>query len=216
MASTGPAAVPLAEFGIELNRVRRLFARINDHRDPRGVRHKLEALLTLITVGLAAGKSSFAQIAAFGKRRPKLIKALGFRYAPSHTTIWRTACKVDPAAVRAVLQEIGRATLAGMYDLAMAIDGKRMRGSESESGKQTEIVMATEHTTGVILDADVVPKGGSELVVGRRMAKALAAGSRVAVITGDALHTDRNTARAIRKGRTDYVFKLKKEPPICA
>jgi hypothetical protein len=167
-------------------------------------------VLALIVVGLASGHHSCAAIAAFGRRREDdLIPMLGLRRAPSHATVWRIANGVDPEAVRKVLRKVGGEAVAGLYDLAVAVDGKWMRGSRTKGGDQADVVMAVEHSTGVVLDAVDGPAGGCEKIVGRRMMRELARKPQVALFTGDALYADRPTARAVVASGKDYAFKLK-------
>jgi hypothetical protein len=185
-------------------------AKVPDFRKARGRQHDLKGVLALIVVGLASGHHSFAAIAAFGRRREgDLIPLLGLPRAPSHKTVWRIAGGVDPEAVRGVLREVGGESLGGLLDLAVAVDGKCMRGSRTKSGDQADVVMAVEHSTGVVLDTLDVPAGSSEKVVGRRMMRDLAKSPRIAVFTGDALYADRPTARAVANSGKQYAFKLK-------
>ncbi len=202
---------PSVEFEDIVHLAFEALARVPDFRKARGRQHDLKGVLALIIVGLASGHHSFAAIAAFGKRREDdLIPLLGLPRAPSHKTVWRIAKGIDAEAVRGVLKEIGGAVLEGRRKLAVAIDGKVMRSSRNVAGKQVQVVMAVEHSTGVVLDAAEVPGGGSEKIVGRQMMRELAKSPKVAVFTGDALYADRPTARAVEKAGADYVFKLKR------
>ncbi len=185
-------------------------AEVPDFRKARGKQLDLGGVLALIIVGLAAGQQNFAAITAFGKRREDdLIPMLGLPRAPSHKTVWRVANGVDPEAIRKVLRAVGGECLAEVFDAAVAVDGKCMRGSRTKSGDQADVVMAVEHSTGVVVDALDVPAGSSEKVVGRRMMRDLAKSPRIAVFTGDALYADRPTARAVVNSGKQYAFKLK-------
>ena len=185
-------------------------ARVPEFRKARGRQLDLSGVLSLIVVGLASGHHSFAAIAAFGKRREDdLIPMLGLPRAPSHKTVWRIATGVDPEAIRKVLKEVAGECLVELFDMAVAVDGKCMRGSRTRSGERADVVMAVEHSTGVVLDVVDVPPGSSEKIAGRAMIRDLAKSPRIAVFTGDALYTDRPTARAVVSAGKDYVFKLK-------
>jgi len=84
-----------------------------------------------------------------------------------------------------------------------------MHARLADAHGQADVVMAVEHSTGIVLDAAGVPPGGSEKIAGRAMIRDLAKSPRIAVFTGDALYTDRPTARAVVSAGKDYVFKLK-------
>ena len=209
---------PLVEFEDLVHLTFEALAEVPDFRSARGRQHDLRGVLALIVVGLASGHHSFAAIAAFGKRRENdLIPMLGLPRAPSHKTVWRIANGVDPEAVRGVLNKVGGEELRGLIDVAVAVDGKCMRGSRTKSGDQPDVVMAVEHSTGVVLDAGEVPAGGSEKMVARAMIRRLARGPRIAVFTGDALYADGPTARAVEKSGKHYAFKLKgATSPACS
>ena len=183
---------------------------VPEFRCARGKQHDLVGVFALIIIGFAAGHSSFAAIAAFGRRREEdLIPMLGLPRAPSHATVWRLARGVSPEAIRKVLRKVGAEATSGFRDMAVAIDGKCMRGSRTKGGEQTDVVMAVEHSTGVVLDTVDVPPGGSEKTAARSMMRDLARSPRIAVFTGDALYADRPTARMVIGAGKDYVFKLK-------
>jgi hypothetical protein len=175
-------------------------------------------VLALIVVGLASGHHSFAAIAAFGRRREDdLIPMLGLPRAPSHKTVWRIANGVDPEATRGVLRRVGGEAIGGLFDVAVAVDGKCMRGSRTKSGEQPDVVMAVEHSTGVVLDAVDVPARSSEKTVGRAMMRELAQSPQIAVFTGDALYADRPTARTVVDSGKHYAFRSKRgTSPVCS
>lgn len=201
---------PLVEFEELVHLTFETLAKVPDFRKRRGRQHDLKGVLALIVTGLASGHHSFAAIAAFGKRREDdLIPMLGLPRAPSHKTVWRIANGVDPEAIRAVLRRVGGEGIRGLFDVAVAVDGKCMRGSRTKSGDQPDVVMAVEHSTGVVLDAVDVPPGSSEKTVGRAMMRELAKSPQIAVFTGDALYADRPTARAVNSAGKHYAFKLK-------
>ena len=193
-----------------VHRTFQALAKVPDFRKAKGRQFDLSGVLALIIVGLSSGHHSFAAVAAFGKRREDdLIPMLGLPRAPSHKTVWRLAKGVSPEAMREVLREIGGEATSGLFDMAVAVDGKCMRGSRTKSGDQADVVMAVEHSTGIVLDAVDVPPGGCEKIAGRKMIRKLAKCPRIAVFTGDALYTDRPTARAVVGAGKHYVFKLK-------
>ena len=201
---------PAVDFEDLVHVVFRALAEVPDFRKARGKQLDLGGLLALIIVGLAAGQQNLAAVTAFGRRREDdLIPMLGLPRAPSHKTVWRIANGVDPAAIRMVLREVGGECLVEVFEAAVAVDGKCMRGSRTRAGDQADVVMAVEHSTGIVLDAVDVPPGSSEKTAGRGMIRALAKSPRIAVFTGDALYADRPTARAVVEAGKDYVFKLK-------
>jgi hypothetical protein len=203
-------ASPSVDFEDLVHATFEAIADVPDFRKARGKQLDLAGLLALIVTGLMSGHHSFRAIAAFGWRRQEdLIPMLGLPRAPSHKTVWRIANGVDPEAVRKVLVRVGGEAVGGLFDMAVAVDGKCMRGSRKKGGDQADVVMAVEHSTGVVLDSVDVPAGSSEKTVARSMIRDLAKHPRIAVFTGDALYADRPTAEIVEKTGKDYLFKPK-------
>src|SRR5712691_1829173 len=56
------------------------FAQVPDHREPRGRRHPLPAILALATAAMLEGARSLYAIAQWGRlQEPEVVRALGFR-----------------------------------------------------------------------------------------------------------------------------------------
>ena len=92
-----------------------------------------------------------------------------------------------------------------------------MRGSRTKSGDRSDVVMAVEHSTGIVLDAGEAPAGGSEKLVARAMIRRLAKGPQIAAFTGDAPYADGQFARAVEKSGKHCAFKLKgATSPACS
>lgn len=85
-----------------------LFGQVSDPRKARGVRHRLSAVLTVLTMALLCGARNFRQaadrvaelpqslLAAAGARRHPV---LGIRIAPGRDTLRRLVEAVDAAAM---------------------------------------------------------------------------------------------------------------------
>ena len=135
---------PSVDFGEPAHRAFRALAGAPDFRKARGRRFDISVLAPIV-LGLAAGHRSFAGIAAFGRRgEDDLIPMLGLPRAPSHKTVWRIAKGVPPEAVR----EAPREATAGLWDMAVSVDGKGMAGSRNEAGGPANVVTAVEHCMG--------------------------------------------------------------------
>jgi predicted transposase YbfD/YdcC len=95
----------------------------------------------------------------------------------------------------------------------IAVDGKALRGSVTADGGRTFVVGAISHGTGVVLGQRQVPvKKGEGAQVEALLAPLDAAGM---VITLDALHTTRATARLITDTcHAHYLLVLKGNQPL--
>jgi predicted transposase YbfD/YdcC len=95
----------------------------------------------------------------------------------------------------------------------IAVDGKALRGSVTATGARTFLVGAISHDSGVVLGQRQVPdKKGEGAQVEALLAPLSAAGM---VITLDALHTTRSTARLITDTcHAHYLLVLKGNQPL--
>ena len=112
---------------------------------------------------------------------------------------------------RAAAREVTDPALAGLLPAA-AIDGKLLRGTRTEAG-QVFLVAAVTHERGVILGQRQVPdKRGEAAVVSDLLAPLDVAGM---LLTLDALHTTRKTARLITGSlNAHYLLVLKGNQPL--
>jgi hypothetical protein len=92
--------------------------------------------------------------------------------------------------------------------LVIAVDGKAVRGAKDNNGKAPHLVAALAHGIGAVLGQVAVDAKSNEIPAVRDLLKAFAdlAG---AVITIDALHTQRDTAQAIIGRQADYVTTVR-------
>src|SRR5262245_21066617 len=110
---------------------------IPDPRHPRGRRHPMAAMLSLMCVAMLGGYRSYSAIADWGRcYGQKLVQALGFTQAktPCAATLHHVLRKVDGPLVEATLGAWAESVLAALPPAPgepdpLAIDGKTLRGS---------------------------------------------------------------------------------------
>jgi hypothetical protein len=117
----------------------RLGKELTDPRDPRGVRHKLAALLTLTGLGLAAGCQGPHAIAEFAKSlSPGQLRRLRCRRHPGEPRQYDVPCertfrrllkKVDPNELKAVVVDWMRTEDPAPFKVAHA-DGKVVKNAQ--------------------------------------------------------------------------------------
>ncbi len=194
-------------------------AAVPDHRRAQGRKHTVASVLTVhILATLANMKGCLAaeqfarslsqeQLAAVGAwRNPKT----GLREPVAKSTLHRVVRAVDPEALEGVLRRYA----AGRLPLARALagDGKRIRGANRNGGGHHETVALVDHATGApAAMLGFADEGGERAAMHDLLERA---GIRGKVITLDALHTVRDTARLIteRLG-ADYVMTVKENAP---
>jgi predicted transposase YbfD/YdcC len=201
----------------------RALARVPDPRDPRGVIHPWPSPLAIAVAAVTAGQTSTSAIAEWAADLPDVVLAClgaardaltGARLAPDATTIGRLLAQVDADALDvAVGQWLITRTVAaaGATRPVIAVDGKTLRGS-GRPGAQVHLLAALDQRTGTVLAQTNVDGKTNEVT---RFVPLLAdldlAG---AVITADALHTQREHARWLTETKNaGYVFTVKRNQP---
>ena len=143
--------------------------------------------------------------------------------APAEATIRRMIATVDPVALQGVLdawtarirRDGGQDPPAGL--VAVAIDGKAVRGAAGADGVMPHLVAAVTHQHPMVLTQVKVAAKTGEIPTVRAMIAALdlpaiGAGTPV-VLTVDALHTHRATAAAVIAAGAHYVMTVKANQP---
>jgi hypothetical protein len=145
---------------------------------------------------------SAEQLRRFGSRRQS---------APSERTLRRMLGAVDALAFDRIVgqwaeehcESVGR---------ALAIDGKTLCGSADGDAKPVHLLAALLHHEAVVTAQMAVPDKTNEIPC----AKALLAPLDLTgtVVTADALHTQRETARYLVEDKgADYLFTVKENQP---
>lgn len=195
-------------------------AQVPDPRDPRGVRHPLAAVLALVCCALLCGSRHLAGIAEWGRNHSaELIAALGFTRpkTPAGSTLHNLLQELDWSAleaqlrvwVQAVEAHLGQETPAHREE-ALALDGKTLRGALKLEAEVTALVTALGHRLGLTAGA-VEVEDGDEIAAVQTLLSNLVLGGKV--VTLDALHTQRQTARIIGAQGGHYVMPVKGNQP---
>jgi predicted transposase YbfD/YdcC len=193
---------------------------VPDPRDPRGVRHPLGAVLALVCCALLCGTRHLAGIAEWGRNHsPALLRALGFTrsQSPAGSTLHNLLQELDWAALEAQLREWAGAveahlgaTTPAWPEEALALDGKSMRGALKLGAEVVATVTALGHRLGLTAGAAEVTDGDEIAAVEALLQNLVLAGK---VVTLDALHTQRRTARRIGEQGGHYVMIVKGNQP---
>jgi hypothetical protein len=197
-----------------------VFSALTDPRKPKGRRQGLTPLIGLVVVALLAGKRNPFQIADFGKKRPALLKRLGFTpakrprrpdrkdviVAPNRVTISRVLAKVNTGEYNLLFARwITRMLLPGGR---AAIDGKALRGTEDY------VVSVFVHDLRqVVWQEDVKTKENELAALKRALPTILDHLKKVRLFTGDAAFCQKKIAKAFVTAHRDYILQLKENQP---
>ena len=180
-----------------------VLASLPDPRSAHGRRHPLGAVLTLAVCAMLCGARSLHAISQWGRDHgTPIAQLLGF-------TRERTPCASTLHEVFKVLdRDAFELALGGWLQErglkpgeALAVDGKRLRGSHGKGLPGVHLVAAFAHETGIVVGQQAVEDQENELGALSGLLEQLGLHGRV--VTGDAQFTQREVCQGIvRKGGT--------------
>ncbi|MGH3405144.1 MAG: transposase family protein [Streptosporangiaceae bacterium] len=134
---------------------------VTDHRQARGKRHPLEAILVVIAVAKLCGANSVYAVGQYAAGMPQqALRRCGLRrnqrtgrcHPPSLKTIKRAIKSIDAAqadaAICAWLRQEAAAGRASRRHLA--VDGKSVNGARDKNGNAPHLLAAYDVTTGTV------------------------------------------------------------------
>jgi Domain of unknown function (DUF4338)/DDE_Tnp_1-associated len=214
---TPERALPLHK--AQIDSLREAFRQVDD---PRAVNRKFtfSSLMTLVAMGLLAGRKYLTEIQRFGQyltpqQRAWLewpLKKNGSgRQAPSYSALYNLLCQLDPESLISTLCGWLQSH-HGTLPRALALDGKYIRDivltlclSEHESGAPVAMTIAAQ------APKTEESKREGELTAARRLYETTPL--QGAIVTADALHCEKQTASLIVEHGGDYLLQLKANQP---
>ena len=192
-----------------------MLAEVPDPRKKKGLRHPLEAMLGALVVGLLCGHKGYTCIATWKPRRqPALAKVLGFRRreTPCGSTFHNLLKVLDVVKLEQSLTKWVMAT-SEKYPVferrltGVAIDGKSLRGTDTQEPRRLHLLAAVSHELGIPLAQYAVGEKTNEIPVASQLLKHFDVVGKV--ITTDALLTQRGFCRDILTANADYALPVK-------
>ena len=192
-----------------------VFAQVPDPRDPRGVRHDLATVLTLAQSAVLSGARTLLAISEWAQDANRnMLSRIGItadQVLPSESTMRRTLAQLDANDLDARLAgwmatRVGH--LAGRR--IIAVDGKTMRGARTAHGVP-HLVAAFDHASGAVLGQLAVTTKSNEIPALRDLLDGMDITG--AVISADAMHCQRETARHITDRGGHYLLTVKANQP---
>jgi len=213
--------------------LRARLAQVPDPRRRKGVRHTLASILLIAICALAADKNGFTHIEAWARDAPdQVLSALDVRFEaltgrftpPDEKTIRVLLGRIDPAALSAAatahLADLadGSSTAAAVDErearrarasatttttpAASAADGKRLAGARRPDGTRVNLLSVVDHATGATTAQHEIAAKTNEIPEPAALLAHTDLTGRV--LTLDALHTQRDTARLIAETHHGY------------
>lgn len=190
-------------------------ARVPDPRKPRGKRYRLSGLLLVAVSAALAGCRGFTATGEWAARlTATALEGFGLRAAPGESTLRKLFARIDAAALDAELC-LYCWTRTTVLDgrRVIAVDGKTLPGSRSDTERARHLVAGLDHMSGTVMAQEAVEAKSNEIPALPAVIKALGERAAGAVITADALHTQTASATAITTAGVDYVFTVKSNQP---
>lgn len=129
--------------------------------------------------------------------------------APSEPTIRRVLQSQERCAMEKILNEwMRRLSLELPSEEALAVDGKVLKGARDENNHQTHLLSAVLHEQGTTIAFVTVESKSNEIPSVLTKLEPLDISNKV--ITLDALHTQKKTAKYLREEKqAHYLFTVK-------
>ncbi|MBI4430787.1 MAG: ISAs1 family transposase [Candidatus Omnitrophica bacterium] len=184
---------------------------IRDPRKEKNKKHRLETILFISLCAVIAGAESWVAIERFGKSKKEwLAQYVDLSEGiPSHDTIGRVFCLLDPDAFQKVLLEWIRDVSQKSRGKIISIDGKSLRWSHNQScaQKMLHLVHAWASENHLLLGEVKTDEKSNEITAIPALLKMLALEG--AIVTVDAMGTQKEIAGQIHQAKGDYVMALK-------
>jgi hypothetical protein len=186
---------------------------IPDHRTKKGRRFSLPSIVMIALAAMLSGANDLMAIARFGRRlSPKALQALGVdkkrRRAPCHATYHYVFQSISAVELKAALGTLVATDEALGH---VAIDGKRLRGSQHETSPGVHMLNAFSTKLQAAVGSLVVPPDSGEMIEALELIKSLPL--KGSVVTADAAFTYKPVVEAIRERGGDYFLFVKGNQP---
>lgn len=203
----------------QMEDLQQLLRSLSDCRHPRGVRHRYWTVLAIGIAGVLCGAKSFIALGEFAasltqaqlkRLRARFHSKSGLYEPPTESTIRRV---LQASNAEGIDRALGRWLLSQSEPGdAIAVDGKTVRGARRPDGSQIHLLSAFLHQQGVTVAQREVGEKTNEIPELPRLLEPLDIEGRV--VTADALHTQKESARFIvEKKQADYVLTVKDNQP---
>jgi hypothetical protein len=191
-----------------------LLKTVVDPRKPRGVRHPVVTIVAIAVCAALSGARSFCAIAEWAQSLGRdTLRELGSKWKtpPSEPTIRRVLQRIDADRLDARIGPwlADQHLLAGR---AVAVDGKTVRRGHDAGQPAPHLLSAILHQEAVVIGQIAVQEKTNEIPKLPELLEPLPLAG--AVVTADALHTQKETARHIvETKKADYLFIAKDNQP---
>jgi predicted transposase YbfD/YdcC len=187
------------------------FSTLPDPRIERCRRHKLIDIVTIAICTFLCGGEGFTDMEEFGNSRREWLERFLELPAgiPSHDTFGRVFARLSPVEFESCFERWVSESVKNLTGEVVALDGKRVRRSYDKTNDKEaiEIVSAWARNQRLTLGQVKVAEDSNEITAVPELLKVI--DCEGAVVTVDALNTQKEIASQIREKGADYVMALK-------
>ncbi len=198
---------------MEIKKLKTLVSRIEEPRrtDRGNIRHKLEDIIIIGLCTVICGGEDFPDMEEFGKEREEWLRTfLELPHGiPDSDTFRRVFERIDPEALSECLYDwLGCHRPEGSI---IAIDGKTIRGSKTESHKAYHVISAFVAENQLVLGELITEEKSNEITAVPELLDSL--NIENSIVTADAMSCQKEIVKKIVEGGADYVIGLKGNQP---
>lgn len=210
----------------DLSELLQLLSDVPDRRGVRGRIYRLSFILVVALIAILSGASKFRQIADHAADLPQgMLARLGgpwcwFRRrirVPSKSAIGRALTTIDAEKLDELAGQWLRKYTPKSSDglMLLSLDGKVLRGVRTPEGGNVTLFSAMLQTAGVTVAQVEVPADTTETTQVETLLEPVKPDcDQRTIVTMDAAHTQRDTARHLAEKRGfDYVMTVKNNQP---
>jgi predicted transposase YbfD/YdcC len=187
------------------------FVDIEDYRRAASTSHRLSHIIFIALCGAIAGANSLKGVAEYAEDMEEwFVSILGMEHGvPSYATFWLVFKHLDPEPLSKCFVNWVRSLTKQSGNKSIAIDGKAQRGTAKpgEPNSFVHIVSAWASQAGLTLGQLKVDGKSNEITAIPELIKLIDV--KDAVVTIDAIGTQKEIARALVKKGADYILALK-------
>ena len=192
--------------------------RLEDPRDPRGVRHPFSAVVGLVLLGMLARIREMEVLVRWAKRNwDELREPLGFDRdePPVATTISRTLARCTLSDVQAVFLAWLRERTDERFEAGVcAVDGKTSKQAlDAERPLHMLNVFVQDVQVAIGQWPVAEDKSNEPGTLRRRLDELVAAWPALKLLTGDAIFAQRPLLEALADRGIDYLFQIEANQP---